>query len=37
MREFAAVVRGEQIVRPSFLEVAMLKWQNRSTHEPKTK
>ena len=31
VREFASVVaRGEQIVRPSFLEAAMVKWQNRS-------
>lgn len=31
IREFASVVRGERILRLSFLEVAMVKWQNRST------
>jgi hypothetical protein len=31
IREFTLVVRGERIVRLSFLEVAMVKWQNRST------
>jgi hypothetical protein len=31
IRDFASVVRGERIVRLSFLEIAMMKWQNRST------
>jgi len=30
IREFASVVRGERIVRLSFLETAMVKWQKRS-------